>query len=616
MENINWICKSKTVGNNIVLMCNNINATYTQTHENLDSRFKEHFESTSNTALLGTTAFPKLVDITLGPASFGPTSDLCKDTTGFTKLGEWKLVMNNGSPAMNNDFYAGKTKGLMIYNGAKTTDWSKFPSEWQYVYQTPNLCFIDNNGFNAGAAFMDAQNYQDFNTLNYTVLYRNKNKPESYFLMPRTKVWCAGIIGMGATTYDPGYAQDRNLSRYKALGWTPEFSTRGQGGGSIIYDDVYEVFIKPFTRSSFLFKKEPKAISFSNLDSSLASKLIFWLDASDPLADGSVLADDTQVPYWFDKSSNKIRFVRTPEDYTSRLFSKIKDGEKTQDGTKLRVPRAKASIKNGLSTIRFNGRQGYRINTNDTKDPATSKFIQNTVNKNITEYTVISLQFTADYGVSNGARIFTADNYSGGFYTAIGNPAFDAPILSAWTNANNRNNGRNNKYWQSNVNVLGKWSIFTTVVSTSDLSFYVNGIKGKNNLMDWQMNQTPYETKDGTLLGLNNCCIVGVGSTDNGNATTSAFIGDLAELLFFRGALSDDDRKKVEGYLDRKWNLKDLPPESTPSITPSITPSPSLTKNSVINNYINTLNNIKQELEIIRRQTGIGPSLAPGSIKL
>ena len=147
MENINWICKSKTVNNNIVWMCRDL---------------KEHFESTSNTGLLGTTAFPKTVDITLGPASFGPTSDLCKDTTGFTKLGEWKLVMNDGSPAMNNDFYAGKTKGLMVYSGVKTTDWSKFPNEWQYVYQMPNLCYIDNNGFDAGTALNDIINYVNY----------------------------------------------------------------------------------------------------------------------------------------------------------------------------------------------------------------------------------------------------------------------------------------------------------------------------------------------------------------------------------------------------------------------------------------------------------------------
>jgi len=545
MENINWICKAKTVNNNIVWMCS--------------PKIKEHFESTFTTALLGTTAFPNTVDITLGPASFGPTSDLCKDTTGFTKLGEWTLATNDGSAAMNDQFWKGNTQGIMVYDGVKTTDWSKWPNEWQYRYQLPYLCGIDKNGFNAAIAILDFQSYQDFCTQKYKIIFRNKNNPQNYFLMPRVSIISAGpkgLIGISADNYDPGYSQDRNLTNYSILGWTPEFSMRGQGGGSVVYNEVYEVFVKPFTRPTFLFKREPKVNDFSTLDSNIASKLFFWLDGSDPLANGSVLADDTQVPYWFDKSSNKIRFVRALEN------TKIKDGEKMQDGGRLRVPRAKASIKNGLSTMRFNGRQGYKINMHDPEDPVTTKFIQNPVNTNITEYTVISLQFTADYGPGNGSRIFSPDNYSGGFYTAIGNFQFDAPMLSAWTNANNRNNHNDVKTWNSNVNVLGQWSLFTVVVSNSDLSFYVNGVKGKNNLLEWQLNQKPYEAKDGKLLALNNCCIVGDGG--GGNSPGAAFTGDMAELLFFRGALSDDDRQKVEGYLGIKWNIASSLPTSNP----------------------------------------------------
>jgi hypothetical protein len=45
MENINWICKAKTVNNNIVWMC----------HKDLD-KVKEYFESTSNSVQLFTAA--------------------------------------------------------------------------------------------------------------------------------------------------------------------------------------------------------------------------------------------------------------------------------------------------------------------------------------------------------------------------------------------------------------------------------------------------------------------------------------------------------------------------------------------------------------------------------
>ena len=162
MEKIEWICKSVTKNNKVEWKCS--------------PKIREHFESTSSTALLGTTVFSAPVNITLGPASFGPTTDLAKDTTGFTKLGEWTLVIQDGTPAMNNEFFEGKTKGLMVYNGDRNiTDWSKWPNEWGYRYQTPMLTGIDKNGFNAGAAIFEFQNYQEFDTLKYTMIIRNKS---------------------------------------------------------------------------------------------------------------------------------------------------------------------------------------------------------------------------------------------------------------------------------------------------------------------------------------------------------------------------------------------------------------------------------------------------------
>ena len=545
MENINWICKSKTVNNNIVWLCN--------------QKIKEHFQSIYTTALLGTTTFPNTVDITLGPASFGPTSDLAKDTTGFTKLGEWTLALQDGSPAMNNEFYEGKTKGIMVYNGDRNiTDWSKWPNEWHYRYQTPQMCGIDKNGFNAAAAVFEFQNYQEFNTLKYTMIFRNKSNPQNYYLMPRVDLYSTGnigVIGYGADNFDLGATMDQQVSRYKGLNWTPEISMRGQGGGNVVYNDVYEVFVKPFTRPTYPFKGEPKANDFSNLDSTLASKLLLWLDGSDPLGDGTVLADDTPVPYWFDKSSNKMRFIRHPQAYPE-----IKDGEKLANGRKLRVPRCKAGMKNGLSVMRFNGVNGYFNNVNDPNDPATDKWVQNPNNKNITEYTIISLQMTTDYG-SQQATIFRANDYSGNCKTMIGNVAFGAPMLGFLTNSNNRNDGSTSKYWQTNINVLNQWSIFSTVVSNSNVSMFVNGINAPNSLQDWQQNQTPYKSSDGIIDSFGMTCVVGTHTT---NESGSAFIGDIGEFLFFRGALSDDERQKVEGYLAVKWNLLKLLPSVNP----------------------------------------------------
>ncbi len=40
--------------------------------------------------------------------------------------------------------------------------------------------------------------------------------------------------------------------------------------------------------------------------------------------------------------------------------------------------------------------------------------------------------------------------------------------------------------------------------------------------------------------------------------TTNYFDGDLAELIVYNRAISSSERKSVEEYLSRKWNIKIL----------------------------------------------------------
>lgn len=53
-----------------------------------------------------------------------------------------------------------------------------------------------------------------------------------------------------------------------------------------------------------------------------------------------------------------------------------------------------------------------------------------------------------------------------------------------------------------------------------------------------------------------------VGSNTNRLDTPSFFSGKISEILLFKGALSNSDRQKVEGYLAWKWNLVDRLPNS------------------------------------------------------
>ena len=240
MENINWICKSNTVNNTVVWMCH--------------PKVKEHFESVGYPGSLeGATKFPAAVDITLGPANYGPSADFCKDTTGFTKLGEWNMRFDNRPELQNTRLNNGDFWGIPK-STADNGDWSgaNFMNGGAWG-NFVGLTTVDATGKNTQADFLEVQYYQEFNP-KWNVLIRNKSNQNSYYLMTRVQIASFKYIANSESEqyliFRDGYPTvgDPTLD-YANLNIPMEVSFNGQSGGAPIDNSTYEVFIKPFVRA-------------------------------------------------------------------------------------------------------------------------------------------------------------------------------------------------------------------------------------------------------------------------------------------------------------------------------------------------------------------------------
>jgi len=571
MENINWICKAKTVNNNIVWMCH--------------KKIKEHFESTSGVTLLGTTSFYEgPINITLGTANFGPSSDLCKDTTGYYKMAEYNFQPDWKHPSYNTDTF----KGL---NGKMYCDGPEYTGEWDGLYFCGTgiapyflgFCAIDNNGKNFMSAIQDFAKYQEFSGA-FSVIIRDKNAPGNYYLFPRVAFDCNPLIPH-CRIYNTTI-EFQAISRYRMgypgimdiFGFESETSFNGQSGGNPPPKGsggvIYEVFVKPFTRPTFPFIPEAKTSNFSPLASDLQARTILWYDAADPNGDGSNIPDNTPLKKWVDKSPNKLNLVRAPvcpyDD--SKLNLDMNDGEYTANRGdfdaqgnivhkwKNRLPRLKASFKNGLSVIRFNGNNGFTrpYGSGPCADANWNKFYPSGVGQikdqgSLKGHSIFIVSFQTEYG-PNDSCIFGLGDCRIGSSQHV--PAIIGFGRSSLT-------GDAASYMVDNYNILNKWVITSVIKFKSSNKpshkIFANGTQVNQN---WNIgNHANYDPTTRPDLwdfsyirrwddGLSIGC---AGANPN---AYQGFSGDIAEVICFPEELNDADRVRVETYLAEKWNLK------------------------------------------------------------
>jgi len=568
MENINWICKAKTVNNNIVWMCH--------------PRIKEHFESTSGVTLQGTTSFYEgPVNITLGTANFGPSSDFCKDTTGYYKMAEYNFQPDWAHPGYNTDTLKGITGKMWIDGPQPNGQWGGLDfcgSAVEGVGWGVFFNSIDNNGKNFMSAVQDFTKYQEFSAA-FSVIIRDKNTPTNYYLMPRVKFNCNPLVpavSIQNTTFEQQaykYGINYNTAFMDVFGFPSETSFNGQSGGNPPPkggSTVYEVFVKPFTRPTFPFTPEAKTSNFSPLPSDLQAKTILWYDAADPNGDGSTLPDDTPLKKWVDKSPNKLNLVRAPvcpyDD--SKLNLDMNDGEYTADRGdfdaqgnivhkwKNRLPRLKSSFKNGLSVIRFNGNNGFTrpYGSGPCADENWNKFYPSGVGQikdqgSLKGHSIFILSYQTEYGPEDGVLFSVGD-------CRIGSSK-DVPAIVGFGRSSLTQDAA--RYLVDNYNIFNKWVITSVVKFKSSQKpshkIFVNGTQVNQN---WAFqNYDPTNRPDlwdfSYIRRWDDGLSIGCAGA-NPNAY-QGFSGDIAEVICFPEELTDDERVKVETYLAQKWNL-------------------------------------------------------------
>ena len=249
---------------------------------------------------------------------------------------------------------------------------------------------------------------------------------------------------------------------------------------------------------------------------------VIWLDAKDPLANGTVLSDATTIPIWYNKvsgSSNATTFSgKSPPVLSNASF-------------------------NGSPSVYFNGTtQMLYIGSNvQTTQNATFCMVTRPINSNSIT-TPFNITFTTqidqrkDTG-GNSLRTFTADSF------AIRDPAMNLQYSPTYTPPTLQI-----QVWRDKLN-LGQG--------------YVNGTL--NYTASGTYNQ---QASDG--YGIN------IGGHFGYNVSETFY---LAEFLVYNEYLTDSQYQQVEGYLAWKWGLQGNLPAGHPykNINNNYNPFPSTT---------------------------------------
>jgi hypothetical protein len=235
------------------------------------------------------------------------------------------------------------------------------------------------------------------------------------------------------------------------------------------------------------------------------SGLTGWWDAGDAstlydaTTGGSLVAADGAVARLQDKSGN------------NRHFTQATSGSR---------PERKASIKNGLDVLRFNGSSSQMGNTatysqvmaltQSTVFIVASATAVTTNNANIWQNATVLAEPPS--GTGHGFAVFRSNNTVSSF-------------------------GYDSAYRTANVSyTAGNWAVFTTRHGSATLAVRVNG-----------------GTEGTVALGkrefFSNALSLGV------NHNSDYFDGDLGEIVVYNVALSDADMNAVESYLQNKWGI-------------------------------------------------------------
>jgi hypothetical protein len=239
--------------------------------------------------------------------------------------------------------------------------------------------------------------------------------------------------------------------------------------------------------------------------------LYLWLDATDS---STITQTSGAVSAWNDKSGNGRNVIQTNTSYQ---------------------PKSNTYTVNSLPVMDFTANTG-------------SSAMYNTTLTFPTSYTIYAVGFTTK--TSGGTRLLHA-GYNTDQYLMFG--SFDGKFLTAtgigsgWTTSG---------HWTTQVNIAS---------TTTTKQFYLFGCTNDNStttLKGW-VNGTSVGTKTGNNAACTGLVLGSFYTTNNIN-TGDNFNGLTGEIIMYNGALSDEYRQKVEGYLAWKWGLVGSLPSGHP----------------------------------------------------
>jgi photosystem II stability/assembly factor-like uncharacterized protein len=240
-----------------------------------------------------------------------------------------------------------------------------------------------------------------------------------------------------------------------------------------------------------------KSFKFNDLKSGI---LVAWFDANDINADGSKVANGTQITTWKDKTPNNNDAVK---------------------GNWGNPPIVVANGLNKLSVLDLQGKTQLSFSLNAV----------------VTTYTIFSVQFGKGpysefqrllHGQSGGDGRLLYGLYSknGTWMTGFGN--------DKWTDLNKN---------MPEEGTSDKWSFADVIVNVSQ--------------------NTALPSFNGNIQNQKNMVLSGFDSMTIGckNGGGQPWNGLVAEVLVFTGTINDDERKLIQGYLAWKWGLQDNLPD-------------------------------------------------------
>lgn len=290
-----------------------------------------------------------------------------------------------------------------------------------------------------------------------------------------------------------------------------------------------------------IFKKETYSTSSFTPDD--LGYLALWLDASDT---GSMTLVDEKVSVWADKSPVGNNAQCTTADQRPSITEDTLNGSDlvSFDGTQY-LDLAKATYE---SVFWANGLGGTSYGHFDNNAPLTIFVVLKGVQNPDGEiaHVIGNDHSSVDYTGQYGDHLYVKADSLGSEETTYVVPNYESLFNYVGVSATGSSAEGVSNYGEANGSDT---SILSSIVQSQGTSVYSNGAKIASDYTN-------------NVKSVRSWSYSSIGAGRNPKSGTNSFhglTGSIAEIIVYKNALADFQRKKVEQYLQTKWNLSVLP---------------------------------------------------------